>query len=107
MNGAVSKVNKKFISHLTQAKRTPSAAATVQVSHALPAVRFSCLLRGSGVSSKMAPQQEKAFCVLRFEVSRCDYSAACSAVQCTVQKRRTTAFAYHHCLCPSVNFLIR
>ena len=48
MNGAVSKVNKKFISHLTRAHRTPSAAATVQVSHALPAVRFSCLLRGCG-----------------------------------------------------------
>ena len=41
-NGAVSKVNKKFISHLTRAQPTPSAAATVQVSHALPAVRFSC-----------------------------------------------------------------
>ena len=39
MNGAVSKVNKKFISHLTRAQGTPSAAATVQVSHALPAVR--------------------------------------------------------------------
>ena len=49
-NGAVSKVNKKFISHLTRAKPTPSAAATVHVSHALPAVRFSCLLRGRGVS---------------------------------------------------------
>ena len=34
-NGAVSKVNKKFTSHLTQAQHTPSAAATVQVSHAL------------------------------------------------------------------------
>ena len=34
-NGAVSKVNKKFISHLTLAQSTPSAAATVQVSHAL------------------------------------------------------------------------
>ena len=45
-NCAVSKVNKKLISHLTRAKRTPSAAATVQVSHALPAVRFSCLMRG-------------------------------------------------------------
>ena len=45
-NGAVSKINKKFISHLTRAQRTPSAAATVQVSHALPAVRFSCLQRG-------------------------------------------------------------
>ena len=29
-----------------RAQRTPSAAATVQVSHALPAVRFSRLLRG-------------------------------------------------------------
>ena len=47
-NGAFSKINKKFISHLTRAKRTPSAAATVQVSHALPAVRFSCLMRGRG-----------------------------------------------------------
>jgi len=34
-SGAVSKVNKKFISHLTRAQLTPSAAATVQVSHAL------------------------------------------------------------------------
>ena len=50
MNGAVSKVNKKFISHLTQAQRTPSAVAAVQVSHALPAVHFSCLLRGHRVS---------------------------------------------------------
>ena len=69
-NSAVSKVNKKFISHLIRAQRTASAAATVQVSHALPAVRFSCLLRGGGPVSKMASQQEKAFCVLRFEVSR-------------------------------------
>ena len=30
-NGAVSKVNKKLISHLTRAHRAPSAAATVQV----------------------------------------------------------------------------
>jgi hypothetical protein len=49
-NGAVSNVNKKFISRLTRARRTPTAAATVQVSHALPAVRFSCLLRGRGAS---------------------------------------------------------
>jgi len=49
-NGAVSKVNKKFISHLTRAQRTPSAAATVQLSHALPAVCCSCLLRGRGAS---------------------------------------------------------
>jgi hypothetical protein len=52
MNGAVSKVNNKFISHLTRAQHTPSEAATVQVSHALPAVRFSCLLRGREASFK-------------------------------------------------------
>ena len=45
-NGAVSKVNKKLISHLTRAQPTPSAAETVQVSHALQAVRFSSLMRG-------------------------------------------------------------
>jgi hypothetical protein len=50
MNSAVSKVNKKSISQLTQIKRTPSAAATVQVSYVLPAVRFSCLLQGHGAS---------------------------------------------------------
>jgi hypothetical protein len=44
-NGAVSKV-KKFISHLTRAQRTPSAAATVQVSHALITV-LQCVLPGS------------------------------------------------------------
>ena len=68
MNGAVSEVNKKFISHLTRAKLTPSAAAAVQVSHALPAVRS--LVLAAGPVSNMASQQEKAFCVLRFEVSR-------------------------------------
>ena len=60
MNGAVSKVNKKFISHLTRAQHT-SAAATVQVSHALPAVRFSCLLRGRGVSLQVGAAAEKGF----------------------------------------------
>jgi hypothetical protein len=32
-NGAVSKVNKKFMSYITRVQHTPSAAATVQVSH--------------------------------------------------------------------------
>jgi hypothetical protein len=59
-NGAVSKVNKKFISHLTRAQRTP-AAATVQVSHALPAVRFSCLLRGRGASFQDGVAARKGF----------------------------------------------
>ena len=60
-NGAVSKVNKKVISHLTRAKRTPSAAATFQVSHALPAVRFSCLLLGRGVSFQDGVAAGKGF----------------------------------------------
>ena len=46
MNGAVSNVNKKFIYHLTRAKRTPSAAVTLQFSHALPAVRSLLLTAG-------------------------------------------------------------
>ena len=46
MNGAVAKVNKKFISHLTRAKRTLLAAANVQVSHALPGVRSLVLTAG-------------------------------------------------------------
>ena len=53
MNDAVSKVNKKFISRLTRAKRTPSAAATVQVSPALPAGRS--LVLTAGPVYKMAP----------------------------------------------------
>ena len=70
MNGAGSKVNKKFISQLTRAQRTPPAAATVQVSQPLPTVRFSCLLRGRGVSLQDGAAAGKAFGVLRFEVSR-------------------------------------
>ena len=61
MNGAVSKVNKTFISQLTRAKRTQSAAATVQVSHALPPVRFSCLLQGCGVSLQDGAAAGKGF----------------------------------------------
>jgi len=60
-NGAVSKVNKKFISHLTRAQLTPSAAETVQVSHALPEVRFSCLLRGRGASFQDGVAAGKGF----------------------------------------------
>jgi hypothetical protein len=45
-NGAVSKVNNKFISRLTRAQHTPSAAATVQVSHALIKI-LQCVHPGS------------------------------------------------------------
>ena len=76
-NGAVSKVNNKFISHLIRAQRTPSAAATVQVSHALPEVRFSCLLRGRGASFQDGVAAGKGFlCDPFWGVQICDYSAA-------------------------------
>ena len=42
-------------------KRTQSAATTVQVSHALPAVRFSCLLRGRGVNLQDGAAAGKGF----------------------------------------------
>ena len=61
MNGTVSKVNKKFISHLTCARRIPSAAATVQVSHALPALCFSCLLWAPGASFQDGVAAGKGF----------------------------------------------
>ena len=60
-NGAVSKINKKLTSLLTRAQRTPSAAETVQVSHALPAVRFSCLMRGRGASFQDGVAAGKGF----------------------------------------------
>jgi hypothetical protein len=65
-NGSVSKVNKKFISHHTQAQRTPSVAATVQVSYVLPTVLFSCLLRGRGASFKVGVAAGKGFVGARF-----------------------------------------
>ena len=84
MNGAVSKVNNKLISHLTRAQRTPSAAATVQVSHALPAVHFSCLLRGRGASFQDGAAAGQGFLCAPFSgVQVCDYSAAVQ-LQCTV-----------------------
>ena len=78
MNGAVSEVNNKFISHLTRAQRTPLAAATAQVSHAY-----------CGPVSKMASQQENAFSVLRFEVSR---SVITVHLQCSAQFRKDAPY---------------
>ena len=76
-NGAVSKGNKEFISHLKRAQRTPSAVETVQLSHALPAVRFSCLMRGSGASFQDGVAAGKGFlCAPFLGVQICDYSAA-------------------------------
>jgi len=57
----VQKLTRNLFLTLHGAKRTPSAAATVQVSHALPAVRFSCLLRGRGASFQDGVAAGKGF----------------------------------------------
>jgi hypothetical protein len=48
----------------------PSVAATVQVFHVLQQFASLAYCGVAGPVSKIASQQEKAFCVLRFEVSR-------------------------------------
>jgi hypothetical protein len=54
-----------------------------KVSHALPAVRSHAHCRAAGPVYKMASQQQKAFCVPRFEVSKSviavqrEFHAAC------------------------------
>jgi len=64
------KLTRNLFLTLHGAQRTPSAAAaTLQVSHALTAVRFHAYCGAAGPISKMASQQEKAYFVLRFEVS--------------------------------------
>jgi len=65
-NGAVSEGNKEFISHFSRAQLTPSAAETVQVSHALPAVRFSSLMLGRGASFQDGVAAGKGFLCAAF-----------------------------------------
>ena len=54
------KLTKNF-SPYTSTTYTVSTAATVQVSHAPPAIRFSCLLRGRGASFKDGVAAGKGF----------------------------------------------
>ena len=73
MNGAVSKVTKKFISHLTRAQRTPSAAATVM---RYQQFALACLLQGCGASFQDGVAVGKGFlCAPFWGVHICDYSA--------------------------------
>jgi hypothetical protein len=65
-NGAVSRVDKQFISRHPWPEHTLSAVGTVQVSHAY------CW--AVAPVYKMVSQQEKALCVLRFEIQICVYS---------------------------------
>jgi hypothetical protein len=55
------KLTRNLFLNLTRAYRTPSAAATVRVSQALPAVPFSCLLRGRGASVQDGVAAGKGF----------------------------------------------
>jgi hypothetical protein len=62
---------------------TLSAAATVQIFHALPAVCFSSLVRGRGTSFQDGAAAGEGFlCATFWGVQICDYSAAW--VSCTV-----------------------
>ena len=69
-NGAVSKVNKKFISHLTRhnVHRQQRQLSKFRMRYQQFASHAYC--GAAGPVSKMASQHEKALCVLRFEVSR-------------------------------------
>ena len=66
-NGTVSKVNKKFLSHLTYVHRQQRQLSKflMRYQHFASHAYYGA----AGPVSKMASQQEKAFCVLRFEVS--------------------------------------
>jgi hypothetical protein len=69
-NGAVPKGIKKCISLPTRAQHILSAAEAVQVSLALPVVRFSCLLRGRGTSFQDGVAAGEGFLCAPFVVSR-------------------------------------
>jgi hypothetical protein len=54
---------KKIIFHPIRPQHTLSAAGTVKFPHALPAVRFSCLLRGSETSFQDGVASFKQPCI--------------------------------------------
>jgi hypothetical protein len=60
-NGATLKVDKKHFSHPTRAQYTISAAETLEVSLAVSAVRFSCLLGGRGTSCQDGDPAREGF----------------------------------------------
>jgi hypothetical protein len=71
------KLLKMFSPHPTRTQQTLSAAGTVQVSVALPAVRFSCSLRGRGATFQDGVAAGEGFlCAPFWGVQICDYSAA-------------------------------
>jgi hypothetical protein len=61
MYGVDSKVDRKFISHLTRAQHTLPAVESVHVPLKTPTVRFSFLLRGCGASFQDGIAAEEGF----------------------------------------------
>ena len=81
MNGAVSKVNKKFLTlHGQNVHRQQRQLSKFLMRYQQITSHAYCVAEGP--VSKMALQQEKAFCVLRFEVSRSVITMQ-RAVQCS------------------------
>jgi hypothetical protein len=66
--GAVLKVNKKSISHVTRVKRKQRQLSKFLMCYQQFVSHAYC--GAAGPVSKKASQQKRAFCVLRFEVSR-------------------------------------
>ena len=70
MNGAVSKVNKNLFLTLHGHNVHRQQRQLSKFLMRYQQFARSCLLRGCGATLQNGAQQEKAFCVLRFEVSR-------------------------------------
>jgi hypothetical protein len=103
-NGAVSKVNKKFISQLTGSQRTPSAAATVKVSHAL-ITNLQCLHPGSHNSHSRSNPTLLQMETTTFSLGHPFRQILHRAISFFGGSLKT-AFMYHHCPRPSMNFVI-
>ena len=84
MNGAVSKVNKKFISHLTRENVHSQQRQLSKFLMLYQQFARSCLLQGHEVSLQDGAAAGNGFlCAPFWGVQICDYSAAVQ-LQCTV-----------------------
>ncbi len=77
MYGAVSKVNKKFISQLTRANLHHQQRQLSKIHMRCQQFAFSCVLRGRGVGLQDGTAAGKGFlCAPFWGIQICDYSAA-------------------------------
>jgi hypothetical protein len=77
MNGAISKVIAKCISHTIRTQYSLSAEGTVHSLMRYQQFASDAYCGAAGLFSKMASQQEKAFCVLRFDEARSVITVQC------------------------------